>query len=83
MPTVQARGSGGFIQEMDVPAAGPARERWDEQIAKGDIVIVTGAEWVDYPDGSRQLVMPDPAPAEVDPPKRGPGRPPKVTTEGE
>lgn len=56
--TVVVRGSGGFIFEMDAPAAGHALELFDERVAKGELTIITDpVEWVDGPDGSRHLVL--------------------------
>ena len=95
--TVVVRGSGGGLFEVDVPTAGHARERWEEQFAKGDLSVVTGARWVDNLDGSRSLTIAPPVAAtepqtvtpdddgdvSPEPVRRGPGRPPKVRTEGE
>jgi hypothetical protein len=39
--TTQVRGAGGAVFEMDIPPAGTqARERFDQQVAKGDLVFV-------------------------------------------
>lgn len=39
--TVTVRGAGGWTFEMDVPASGTlARERFDEQLAKAELVLV-------------------------------------------
>lgn len=41
MQTVTVRGAGGWTFEMDVPRLGTlARERFDEQLAKAELVIV-------------------------------------------
>ena len=62
--TVVVRGAGGAIIEMDVPASGHALERWNEMLAKGDLVIVEDpVEWVDAGEGATQLrVTKKPAP---------------------
>lgn len=80
--TVVVRGSGGAIFEMDIPTRAHAAELYAEQIAKGDLVIVTDpVEWVEMPDGARQLRLvatatPEPAVVPAEAPRRG--RPPKV-----
>lgn len=38
--TVTVRGAGGWTFRMDVPAGTLARERFDEQLAKGELVLV-------------------------------------------
>jgi hypothetical protein len=41
--TVRIRGAGGAEWDVDVPEAGsPARELFDQQLAKGDIVVIDG-----------------------------------------
>ena len=70
--TVFVRGQGGTIFERDVPAEGSLlREVFDEQLAKGELVIVASAHWVEY-DGAKQLVETQPddqAAVEVPPSK--------------
>lgn len=67
--TVFVRGTGGAIFEMDVPESGHARERFDQAIEKGDLLVLPHAEWETRPDGSRHLVVPtEPdAPAQAEP----------------
>ncbi len=59
--TVFVRGAGGTIFEMDVPSGGHALERWEQQLARGDLAIVSAAEWVTRPDGTSYLVESSPA----------------------
>lgn len=68
--TVFVRGAGGALFEMDVPTAGHALERYEEAIRKGDLSVVPHAEWVTRPDGSRHLVIPEPAEAPAAKPKK-------------
>lgn len=78
--TVVVRGSGGALFERDVPTAGHALEIWNEQIAKGDIVIIDEpTKWVEAADGTRNLVIVE---AEESAPRK-PGRPPKAKAEPE
>ncbi len=56
--TVFVRGTGGTIFEMDVPESGHARERFDQALAKGELVVIEHAVWVERPDGSRHLEVP-------------------------
>lgn len=81
--TVVVRGSGGAIFEMDIPTAGPARELFDQQLARGDISIVNApTEWVEV-DGAKKLVLvktPDDEPEIEAPTKKRLGRPPKAAT---
>ena len=72
--TVVVRGAGGSTFVVDVPARGHARERWDEQIAKGDIVIVGPADPEPEATPAPELAA-DEVP-EVVSPRRG--RPPKL-----
>lgn len=77
MTTAIVRGSGGVLFERDVPTSGQALEIWDEQIRKGDLVIITDpVEWVEH-EGAKVLRLV--AVPEVEAPRRG--RPPKVTAE--
>lgn len=79
---VVVRSVSGVLFEMDVPAAGHARDLWDHKLAKGDLVIVVDpVVWVDVVGGGRQLVLAPEVPVEApsvasDAPRRG--RPPKV-----
>lgn len=56
---IYARGAGGTILQFDEDKlVGFARERFDEQVAKGDLAIVTDpVEWVERADGSRHLQL--------------------------
>lgn len=73
-----ARGEGGEIFEFTVPADGTvAREILEEKLAKGTLVPVPAASWVDRPDGSRYLVAADPAddePGDGTPPAAPPSK---------
>ena len=79
---VVVRSVSGVLFEMDVPAAGHARELWEEKLRKGDLVIVSDpVVWVDGADGARCLTFAPTASSEApsvssDAPRRG--RPPKV-----
>jgi hypothetical protein len=66
--TIIVRSTSGVLFEFDVPTTALAKERLDQQIAKGDLSIVPreSVEWVTRPDGSMVLV--DRAPAETPPP---------------
>jgi hypothetical protein len=86
--TVQVKTAGGTLLEMDVPTLSHRRERFEEDLRKGDLVIVEGATWVEEPAGTdgkgnaymtRRLVMPAPAapaPAPQEPPAPAPQEPP-------
>lgn len=80
--TVVVRSVSGVLFEMDVPAAGHARDLWDHRLANGDLVVVVDpVVWVDVAGGGRQLVLATGVPAEAPgvasgAPRRG--RPPKV-----
>lgn len=52
--TVVVRSTSGVLFEMDVPAVGTmARERYDQQLATGDLSIVTApTEWVEIQLGA-------------------------------
>lgn len=84
---VVVRSASGVLFEMDVPAAGHARELWNEKLAKGDLALVSEpVEWVDAGDGARKLVASTTTPTEApsvapDAPRRG--RPPKVRESAE
>lgn len=56
--TVFVRGTGGAIFEMDIPTSLHARERFDQQVAKGDLTVIPHAVWVERADGSRYLTVP-------------------------
>lgn len=76
MTTVVVRGSGGALFERDVPTYGQALDIWNEQLAKGDLVIVDEpTEWVEAPDGTRNLRV---VPADEAPQRAKPGRKPKA-----
>lgn len=59
--SVFVRTTSGVILEMDVPDKGHALDRWNEAIKKGDLTVIPHAEWVTRPNGSRHLVVPQPA----------------------
>jgi hypothetical protein len=69
--TVVVRTSGGSFLAMDVPVGGThARERFDGQVAKGDLAVVPDdyVELVTDPDGTSRLV---PVTPEPDAPAKG------------
>lgn len=54
--TLDVRGSGGVVLTVDVPKPGTlAHERLVEQIVKGYLTVVDGAEPVEQPDGATKL----------------------------
>lgn len=67
--TVFVRSTSGVIFEMDVPKVGHARERFDEAIAKGDLVLIDEAHPVTRPDGSIWFVA-GPADGQAAKPRR-------------
>jgi hypothetical protein len=76
--TVIVRGSGGALFERTVPTGGQALDIWNEQLAKGDLVVVTEpTEWVEAADGTRNLRI---VPVEEAPQRAKPGRKPKAET---
>lgn len=80
--TVVVRSVSGVLFEMDVPAAGHARERWDGQIANGELTVVTDpVVWVEVPGGGARLQLAATAPVAGDMAATAVrrGRPPKVT----
>lgn len=81
--TIIVRSTSGVLFEFDVPTAALAKERFDQQIAKGDLSVVPrdAVEWITRPDGSKVLVDRAPAPpdepratAEVKPKGKGKGK---------
>lgn len=68
-PTVVVRGSGGAVFEMDVPTSGSALARWDDQIAKGDLVVI------DEPKVEPEVEEPAPAQSRAKPTKAKPTDP--------
>lgn len=66
MSTVVVRGSGGAVFAMDVPASGHALDRWNEQIAKGDLVVIDESAPAPEPEEDSEpepeAVKPAPAP---------------------
>ena len=60
--TVTVKGSGGAIWDMDVPAEGTmARERYDAQVASGELTFVAIADVDETPAPAPSSETPDPA----------------------
>ncbi len=57
--TVFIRSSSNVIFEMTVPTSDHALELWDEKIARGEHTVVENAVWVERPDGTKYLALPD------------------------
>ena len=72
--TIIVRSTSGVLFEFDVPTTALAKERLDQQIAKGDLSIVPreSVEWVTKPDGAMVLVDRAPAPADDAPAEEQP-----------
>ena len=72
--TIIVRSTSGVLFEFDVPTTALAKERLDQQIAKGDLSIVPreSVEWVTKPDGAMVLVDRAPAPADDAPAEPAP-----------
>ncbi|MBK9181409.1 MAG: hypothetical protein IPM45_18005 [Acidimicrobiales bacterium] len=75
------RGAGGVVVELDVPAAGThQRERFDAQLAAGELIPVARAVRVDVPGGGYTWAETDAAPEpEPEPDGPPPVEPPAAT----